>query len=213
MPKSGFHAALREAVEQRHSKIHPFSEAWVTGGLNRQILGEWVKQHYHYVGHFSQWCGGIFANCSDEGTNHFLVENIMEEEGFVEEGGFLYDSDAYNDDSPYFVEVEGKRLLLRADSTVDEFVVTTVNDVSDTELGFDAEQSGVRIRAPEIGVELGGDLARHRLEGSRRGERPAVGGLKHHLVLCRVGLADRQDQVHLRPATLPFALGPDAASV
>lgn len=88
MPKSGFHAALRETVEQRHSKIHPFSEAWVTGGLNRQILGEWVKQHYHYVGHFSQWCGGIFANCSDEETNHFLVENIMEEEGFVEEGGF-----------------------------------------------------------------------------------------------------------------------------
>ena len=88
MPKSSFHKALQDTVEQRHSKIHPFSEAWVTGGLNRQILGEWVKQHYHYVGHFSQWCGAIFANCTDEATNHFLVENIMEEEGFVEEGGF-----------------------------------------------------------------------------------------------------------------------------
>jgi peptidoglycan/xylan/chitin deacetylase (PgdA/CDA1 family) len=30
----------------------------------------------------------------------------------VEEGGFLYDSDAYNDDSPYFVEVGGKRHLV-----------------------------------------------------------------------------------------------------
>ena len=30
----------------------------------------------------------------------------------VEEGGFLYDSDAYNDDCPYFVEVEGKRHLV-----------------------------------------------------------------------------------------------------
>ena len=30
----------------------------------------------------------------------------------VEEGGFLYDSDAYNDDSPYFVEVSGKRHLV-----------------------------------------------------------------------------------------------------
>lgn len=30
----------------------------------------------------------------------------------VEEGGFLYDSDAYNDDSPYFVEVAGKRHLV-----------------------------------------------------------------------------------------------------
>jgi len=30
----------------------------------------------------------------------------------VEEGGFLYDSDAYNDDLPYFVEVQGRRHLV-----------------------------------------------------------------------------------------------------
>ena len=30
----------------------------------------------------------------------------------VEEGGFLYDSDAYNDDLPFFVEVAGKRHLV-----------------------------------------------------------------------------------------------------
>jgi peptidoglycan/xylan/chitin deacetylase (PgdA/CDA1 family) len=30
----------------------------------------------------------------------------------VEEGGFLYDSDAYNDDVPYFVDVSGKRHLV-----------------------------------------------------------------------------------------------------
>jgi peptidoglycan/xylan/chitin deacetylase (PgdA/CDA1 family) len=30
----------------------------------------------------------------------------------VEEGGFLYDSDAYNDDLPYFVDVRGKRHLV-----------------------------------------------------------------------------------------------------
>lgn len=30
----------------------------------------------------------------------------------VEEGGFLYDSDAYNDDLPYFVEVSGRRHLV-----------------------------------------------------------------------------------------------------
>lgn len=30
----------------------------------------------------------------------------------VEEGGFLYDSDAYNDDLPYFVDVCGKRHLV-----------------------------------------------------------------------------------------------------
>jgi len=30
----------------------------------------------------------------------------------VEEGGFLYDSDVYNDDIPYYVEVSGKKFLL-----------------------------------------------------------------------------------------------------
>ncbi len=30
----------------------------------------------------------------------------------VEEGGFIYDSDAYNDDVPYYVEVDGKRHLV-----------------------------------------------------------------------------------------------------
>jgi peptidoglycan/xylan/chitin deacetylase (PgdA/CDA1 family) len=30
----------------------------------------------------------------------------------VEEGGFVYDADAYNDDLPYFVEVKGKRHLI-----------------------------------------------------------------------------------------------------
>ena len=30
----------------------------------------------------------------------------------MEEGGFLYDSDVYNDDIPYFVEREKKKLLL-----------------------------------------------------------------------------------------------------
>ena len=88
MAKSAFRQALQDAVEQRHSKAHPFSEAWVSGALNRQILGEWTKQHYHYVSHFAQWCGIIFGNCGDEDANHFLVENIAEEEGFFEEGGF-----------------------------------------------------------------------------------------------------------------------------
>ena len=30
----------------------------------------------------------------------------------VEEGGFLYDSDAYNDDLPYFVQIGDKRHLV-----------------------------------------------------------------------------------------------------
>ena len=30
----------------------------------------------------------------------------------VEEGGFIYDSDVYNDEIPYYVKVEGKNHLI-----------------------------------------------------------------------------------------------------
>ena len=40
----------------------------------------------------------------------------------VEEGGFLYDSDAYNDELPYWVDVDGRRHL----------VIPYTNDVNDT---------------------------------------------------------------------------------
>ena len=38
--------------------------------------------------------------------------SVNTRELLVEEGGFVYDSDAYNDDLPYYVEVTGKRHLI-----------------------------------------------------------------------------------------------------
>ena len=38
--------------------------------------------------------------------------SVNTRELIVEEGGFVYDSDAYNDDLPYFVDVKGKRQLI-----------------------------------------------------------------------------------------------------
>jgi peptidoglycan/xylan/chitin deacetylase (PgdA/CDA1 family) len=38
--------------------------------------------------------------------------SVNTRELLVEEGGFVYDSDAYNDDLPYFTEVKGKRHLI-----------------------------------------------------------------------------------------------------
>jgi peptidoglycan/xylan/chitin deacetylase (PgdA/CDA1 family)/mannose-6-phosphate isomerase-like protein (cupin superfamily) len=38
--------------------------------------------------------------------------SVSTRELIVEEGGFIYDSDAYNDDVPYFVNVRGKRHLV-----------------------------------------------------------------------------------------------------
>ena len=87
MAKSEFRQRVEDAIQQRHSKVHPWSEAWVSGGLNRELLGEWVKQHFHYVSHFPWWCGTVYANAPDQAVREFLLENMMEEEGMVGDGG------------------------------------------------------------------------------------------------------------------------------
>lgn len=88
MAHSAFRLALEDAINQRHSAVHPWSEAWGSGKLNRKLLGEWVKQHYHYVSHFSEWLASVYANCPHWDVQHFLLENITEEEGFVGSGDF-----------------------------------------------------------------------------------------------------------------------------
>ncbi len=83
MAKSAFRLALEDAIEQRHSAVHPWSEAWTSGKLNRRLLGEWVKQHFHYVSHFAEWVAIAYANCPVPEVQHFLLENVTEEEGLV----------------------------------------------------------------------------------------------------------------------------------
>jgi pyrroloquinoline-quinone synthase len=88
MAKSEFRLQLEQVIQQRHSKVHPWSEAWVTGRLNRDLLGEWTKQHFHYVSHFSQWVAIVFGNCPHEDVRDFLLENVTEEEGVTGQAGF-----------------------------------------------------------------------------------------------------------------------------
>ena len=88
MTKSAFRVALETAVQQRHSKVHPWSEAWVAGRLDRRLLAEWTKQHFHFVSHFSEWLATVFGNCPVDEVRHFLAENIFEEEGFQAGAGF-----------------------------------------------------------------------------------------------------------------------------
>lgn len=88
MAKSAFRIALEESVNQRHSAAHPWSEAWQSGKLDRRMLGEWVKQHYHYVSHFAEWLGIVYGNCPHWDVQHYLLENMAEEEGFIGEGEF-----------------------------------------------------------------------------------------------------------------------------
>jgi pyrroloquinoline-quinone synthase len=88
MATSAFRQQVEEVIQQRHSKVHPWSEAWTSGRLNRKLLGEWVKQHFHYVSHFPWWCGTIYANTPDQAVREFILENITEEEGLVGAEGF-----------------------------------------------------------------------------------------------------------------------------
>jgi len=88
MATSAFRQALEDAIAQRHSAVHPFSDAWVSGRLNKHLLGEWVKQHYHYVSHFSEWLATIFGNCPQAEVREFLLENINEEEGVTGQTGW-----------------------------------------------------------------------------------------------------------------------------
>jgi pyrroloquinoline-quinone synthase len=77
---SSFRRALEAAVNSRHSRLNPFTEAWVKGGLTRAQLGQWVCQHYQYVGQFSRWCATLYGACPDPAARDFLLENIVEEE-------------------------------------------------------------------------------------------------------------------------------------
>ena len=87
MATSPFRQQLEDAIKQRHSAVHPWSEAWTSGKLNRHLLGEWVKQHFHYVSYFSQWLGTVYATCPHWEVQSFLLENIAEEEGMVGQQG------------------------------------------------------------------------------------------------------------------------------
>src|ERR1041384_7856018 len=80
---SAFRTALENAVNARHSRMNPFPAQWVSGKLNRDQRGQWVCQHYQYVGQFARWCARVYAGCPDADARDFLLENIVEEESGV----------------------------------------------------------------------------------------------------------------------------------
>ncbi len=59
------------------------------------------------IASFIKTCGRRPVGCY-----HRYAPSVHTRELLLEEGGFLYDSDSYNDDLPYFVEVLGKRHLV-----------------------------------------------------------------------------------------------------
>ena len=81
MAKSAFRQALEDAIELRHSAVHPWSEAWTSGKLDRRQLAEWVKQHFHYVSHFAEWVAAVYANCPHPEVRRRWIQRILDHDG------------------------------------------------------------------------------------------------------------------------------------
>jgi peptidoglycan/xylan/chitin deacetylase (PgdA/CDA1 family) len=96
-------------------------------------VGRWIREHGHEVcSHGYRWTEhwlldreqerqeiaravvSLTRTCGTRPVGWYCRygPSINTRELLVEEGGFLYDSDAYNDDLPYFTEVRGRRHLV-----------------------------------------------------------------------------------------------------
>ncbi len=94
-------AWLKEAGHEPCSHGWRWEEVW---RLSREEEAEHIQRAIDSI---SETCGG-----RPEGWYCRYGPSVNTRELLVEEGGFVYNSDAYNDDLPYYVEVGGKRHLV-----------------------------------------------------------------------------------------------------
>ena len=81
MGKSEFRARVEHAVSGTQNGVSPWFSAWMSGRLNRDMLGEFAKQHFHFISNFPRWCASVYANSDNEDIRVHIMENLMEEEG------------------------------------------------------------------------------------------------------------------------------------
>jgi allantoinase len=89
------------------SKHEPCSHGWRWEEVWLLDRDEERRRLKLMIDSFVKTCGRRPVGCY-----HRYAPSIHTRELLVEEGGFLYDSDTYNDDLPYFVEVAGKSHLV-----------------------------------------------------------------------------------------------------
>jgi len=128
--RAGVHRLLR--LFERHDLRCTFFAAAVALERNPEVCA-WLREAGHEVcSHGWRWAEEWRLSREEEAERiRLAVESIERTCGerpvgwysrwmpsehtrelLVEEGGFLYDSNAYNDDLPYYVEVAGKRHLV-----------------------------------------------------------------------------------------------------
>ncbi len=71
---------LEDIVRSRHCVRHPLIEAWAAGTLDRQVLGRWVQEHYHFTKDLWAFLGTNYGNCPHPDARAVIMENLGEEE-------------------------------------------------------------------------------------------------------------------------------------
>ena len=74
----------------------------------------WLLSREEEKAHIAEAVASIERTCGERPHGWYCRygPSVNTRELLVEEGGFVYDSDAYNDDLPYYVEVSGKQHLI-----------------------------------------------------------------------------------------------------
>ena len=91
----------------REAQHEPCSHGWRWEEVWRLSREEEADHIHRAIESFTATCG-----VRPQGWYCRYGPSVHTRELLVEEGGFLYDSDAYNDDLPYYVNVKGKRHLI-----------------------------------------------------------------------------------------------------
>jgi peptidoglycan/xylan/chitin deacetylase (PgdA/CDA1 family) len=105
VPGSGVLAYLDDPVELTVRDVA--SHGW---GFDRH----WLFSRDEERERIRRAVASITASCGRRPVGSYFPfgPSVSTRELLVEEGGFLYDSDAYNDDLPYIVEVQGREHLV-----------------------------------------------------------------------------------------------------
>ncbi len=67
-------------VSANHLLKHPFYKAWTAGELSQETLATYAKQYFAHVDAFPRYVSATHANCDNEQSRQFLLENLIEEE-------------------------------------------------------------------------------------------------------------------------------------
>ena len=74
-----FRDQIREAVESRHSRHHPYYKLWGEGKLTREQMGGWAQEHYHFTKDVAWLMGPLLSDNPYPDVRDRFRHNLEEE--------------------------------------------------------------------------------------------------------------------------------------